>query len=129
MKRLLTRKGVLSQRGFTLVMIVVALGVMSTTATALVGAMSTGNLGLRVVSNDATAARLAVSQMENTKSYTPYQAAPATYPSIAAPAGYTLTASASEITGYAVSSIEKITVTVQRGNVTVRTLEDYKGNR
>jgi len=122
------RKAKRRERGFTLIAIILAIGVLSATAPALLGAMSTGSLGVRIVNNDAQAGQLAISEMEYVKNYTPYLVPSATYPSISAPTGFTITATASAITGRDSAQIEKITVTVVRNGATLRTLVDYKGN-
>ena len=122
------------QRGFGLVETVVSIAVLSMTSVALVGAMSTGFLGFRVVEKDVTAGRLATSQMEYTKAYKPYRAAPCPAPCLdypldptifPIPAGYTVTVAAYDTVPYRGPDIEKIVVTVTRGPFS-RTLEDFK---
>lgn len=115
-----------NQQGFTMVETVVSIAVLSTTAVALMGAISTGSLGYRVVGRQVTAVRLAVTQMENTKSYAPYLVPPASYPTVALPAGYGLTALATSITGRDANTLEKITITVTHNGSTLKVLEGYK---
>ena len=124
------------QRGFGLVETVVSIAVLSLTSVALVGAMSTGYLGFRVVEKDVTAGRLAIHQMEYTKAYTPYRTAPCPAPCLdypidptisPIPAGYTVTVAAYDTVPYRGPDIEKIIVTVTRGTFSKK-LEDYKRN-
>ena len=133
----LPKSGLLrDQRGFGLVETVVSIAVLSLTSVALVGAMSTGYLGFRVVEKDVTAGRLATSQMEYTKAYQPYRAAPCPAPCLGypidptispIPAGYTVTVAAYDTVPYRGPDIEKIIVTVTRGTFSKK-LEDYKRN-
>ena len=128
-----------NQHGFSMVEIVVSIAVLSTTYVALVSAMATGYLGYRVVERDVTAGRLAVHQMENTKSYTPYLPPGGSYPTITPPAGYVLTVVASEVVDDLAtvsmdeardpSALERITVTVTYDGSPVKVLEDFKANR
>lgn len=115
-----------NQQGFTMVETVVSIAVLSTAAVALMAAISTGSLGYRVVDRQVTAARLALTQMENTKSYTPYLAPPASYPTVTPPAGYGLTALATSVSGRDPNTLEKITVTVTHNGSTLKVLEGYK---
>ena len=117
------------QRGFSLIETVMSISVLGTAAIALVSAMATGALGYRVVGNDMTAARLAVTQMDNTRAYTPYLDPPASYPIITPPEHYSLTSEATAVPGRNPSTLEKITVTVIRDGLVVKVLEDYKANR
>jgi len=126
------------QRGFTLVEVVVSIAVLGMTSAALMSAMSTGFLGYRVVERDATAGRLAIDQMENTKAFSPYRVPVAqascptvpvsSYPAITPPSGYVVTVAASTA-GRDLCTLEKITVTVTHIGRVIKTLEDYKGNR
>lgn len=128
-KALDTRFALRNQQGFTMVETVVSIAVLSTIAVALMAALSTGSLGYRVVASRATAVRLAVTQMENTLSYTPYLAPPASYPTVAPPAGYGLTALATSVSGRDPNNLEKITVTITHKGATIKVVEGYKANR
>ena len=122
------------QRGFGLVETVVSIAVLSLTFVALVGAMATGFLGFRVVEEDVTAGRLATGQMEYTKAYKLYRAAPCPAPCpdypidptiTPIPAGYTVTVAVDDTVPYRGPDIEKIIITVTHG-VFSKKLEDYK---
>ena len=111
-------------------MLVEALVAVAITASALVvfmGGLSTGSLVTTQADNLSTAHELARSQLEATKAAA-YNPAPYTYPSVAAPATYGVSAVASSIPG-ADADIELITVEVTRDGATVFTLEGYKVNR
>ena len=128
-KALQTGLALRNQQGFTMVETVVSIAVLSITAVALMGAISTGSLGYRVVDRQVTAVRLAVTQMENTKAYTPYLVPPASYPTVTLPTGYGLAVLATLVSGRDPNTLEKITVTVTHNGSTLKVLEGYKACR
>lgn len=128
-KALQTRVALRNQQGFTMVETVASIAVLSITTVALMGAISTGSLGYRVVDRQVTAVRLAVTQMENTKSYTPYLAPPASYPTVTPPTGFGLAVLATSVSGRDPNTLEKITVTVTHNGSTLKVLEGYKAIR
>lgn len=104
-------------------------------ATALVGlalvfALSALSVGARTVARveeRTTAEALARSQMEYAQAQT-YLTAPASYPTLTAPQGYSVSAEAAVVAG-ADANIQKLTVVVRHGSNEVARLEGYKVNR
>lgn len=91
---------------------------------AVLTGLSTSHTASAVTKEQSLAENIARNQMEYVFSL-PYSAPTSTYPSVAAPAGYTVTALAGE---YIVGdpNIEKVMVTVQHSGVTVLTLESLR---
>ena len=117
------------QVGVGLVETLIAVAILSVTLVTLLAAISTGSKGVAITEERITAENLARSELEYVKSE-PYRAAPTPYPTVTPPAGYTVSAEATSISEAGLdSSIQKITVTVTRGGVTLLTVEDYKVNR
>jgi type II secretory pathway pseudopilin PulG len=116
-----------SERGVALVEALVAVAIAGTALVMFLSGMSSGLLATSQSDRLSTAHELARSQIETTKAAA-YQAPPATYPSIPAPSGYAVTATASAIAG-AGPGIELIQVDVSRDGVVVFTLQDYKVDR
>jgi type II secretory pathway pseudopilin PulG len=116
-----------SECGVSLVESLVAVTILASALAVFLGGLSTGSIATAQADRLSTAHELARSQMESTKAAV-YAAAPCTYPSIAAPATYGVSAVASSISG-ADANIEQITVTVTKDSVTVYTLQGYKVNR
>ncbi|TAK62063.1 MAG: hypothetical protein EPO22_07800 [Dehalococcoidia bacterium] len=116
-----------SERGVTLVEALVAVAILASALVVFLGGLSTGSLATAQSDRLSTAHELARSQLEATKAAA-YNPPPYTYPSVAAPATYGVSAAASSISG-ADANIELITVQVTKGGATVFTLEGYKVNR
>lgn len=123
----LTRAAVGSERGAGLVEVLVAVAIVGVTLVVFLAAVSTGSIGVATTEERVTAENLARSQLEYTKSET-YLAAPASYPTVTPPAGYTVSADASSIPE-GDGSVQKITVTVARDGETLLTVEDFKVDR
>jgi len=104
-------------------------------ATALVGlalvfalsALSVAARAVARVSERTAAEALARSQMEYAQAQT-YLPAPASYPTLAPPQGYSVSAEASSVPG-GDASIQRLSVTVRHGGNEVVRLERYKVNR
>jgi len=135
-----------SEKGFTLIMVLVAIAILGLIAVIFAGGISTGAKGVFISDERATAESLARSQMESIKnqSYIYYSDDPHdTYDIISTPDGYSIdldvvpfdpdTATPySENGGVfdADDGIQKITVTVDHNDKeAVFTLEDYKVDR
>jgi prepilin-type N-terminal cleavage/methylation domain-containing protein len=116
-----------AEDGFTLVEALVSVAILAIALVVFLGGMSTGVLSSNQSDRLSTAHELARSQMEYTKE-SAYQAAPATYPAVPAPAGYTVSATASDIPD-GDADIQLITVQVTKDGAVVYTLEGFKVNR
>ncbi len=116
-----------SEAGFSLVESLVAVAILASALVVFLGGLSTGALATSSADRLSTAHQLARSQMEATKGE-PYAAAPHTYPSVAAPATYAVSAVASALPG-GDASIQLITVTVTKEGAPAFTLEGYKVDR
>jgi Tfp pilus assembly protein PilV len=115
------------ERGVTLVETVVATGIAGIAVVVFLAGMSTGLLASNNAERLSAAQELARSQMEHTKSE-PYAAAPHAYAAIAAPAGYAVTSTASDVAG-GDASVQLITVVVSKDGVPAATLEGLKVDR
>ena len=114
-----------------MVEIVVSILVLSVASVALAGAMATGYLGYRTLEKDMTALSLATAQMEFTKAKQ-FRDSGIYDKIILAPRykEYDLNVEAELVTDRpGNTTLQKITVTVSRNEVEIRTLEDYKANR
>ena len=117
------------EEGLGLVEVLVAVAILGMTVVALLAAISTGSIGVSTTEESVTAANLARSQLEYTRSQ-PYDDVPAAYATVTPPAGYTVSADASAIPEAGPDpSIQKITVTVARNGETLLTVEDFKVDR
>ena len=120
-----------SQEGFGLVEVLVAVAILGMTLVALLAALSTGSIGVATKDEQVTAANLARSQLEYTRSQ-PYREL---YETMTPPAGYTVSVQAdsvpeaTSVPGADPSTIQKITVTVTRNGETLLTVEDFKVDR
>jgi Tfp pilus assembly protein PilV len=123
-----------SQEGLALVEVLVAVAILGMTLVALLAALSTGSIGVATTDEQVTAANLARSQLEYTRSQ-PYAEAPTAYGTVTPPAGYTVSVQAdsvpeaTSVPGADPSAIQKITVTVTRNGETLLTVEDFKVDR
>ena len=120
------------EEGLGLVEVLVAVAILGMTVVALLAALSTGSIGVTTTNKEVTAANLARSQLEYTRSR-PYGEDPMA--TVTPPAGYTISVEAASIPeatsvpGADPATIQKITVTVARDGETLATVEDYKVNR
>jgi len=120
-----------SQEGFGLVEVLVAVAILGMTLVALLAALSTGSIGVASKDEQVTAANLARSQLEYTRSQ-PYAEL---YETVTPLAGYTVSVQAdsvpeaTSVPGADPSTIQKITVTVTRDGETLLTVEDFKVDR
>ena len=128
-QRVWTRKAAFAdQRGIGLVESLIAVAIVGIALTALVATLSTGSIAGQRTDRRVTAENLARAQLEYTKGQS-YRVAPAVYDSITPlPAGYSITAEASSISGRD-ADIQEITVTVSYDGDTVLLMEDFKMDR
>jgi hypothetical protein len=75
----------------------------------------------------AVAQSLAQTQLEYVKNY-PYDSEATTYPTVDTPQGYSISVGVGSIPSTD-ADIQKITVTISRGEEDILTVEDYKVNR
>jgi len=116
-----------NQQGLGLVETLVAVAILGTSVVAFVVSLSAGSLAVAEQDTETVAQSLAQSQMEYTKNYA-FNPAAATYPTVAAPAGYSITVGVSPVPGTD-SNMQKITVTVLRDGSSAFLVSDYKVNR
>jgi Tfp pilus assembly protein PilV len=116
-----------TERGATLAETLIALAVLAIALTAFLAGLSTGSLATGRADRLSTAHELARSQMEDTKAR-PFQAPPAVYPSVPAPAGYAVTSTAAAVPG-GDASIELVSVAVSKDGAPLFTLEGFKVDR
>jgi type II secretory pathway pseudopilin PulG len=114
-----------------LVEVLVAVAILGMTVVALLAALSTGSIGVATKDEQVTAANLARSQLEYTRSQ-PYADL---YETVTPPAGYAVSVQAdsvpeaTSVPGADPSTIQKITVTVTRNDETLLTVDDFKVDR
>ena len=103
---------------------VLAVSVLAVAGTALMGGLSTTYLSFGQTEVQSVAENIGRNQMESVFS-SPYQQPPATYPPVAVPPAYSVTATAEE---YAAGDlrIEKVVVTVQHLGQLALTLETLR---
>ena len=118
--------GLSSDRGVGLVETLIAVAIVAIAITAFLAALSTGSMAVQRSDGRITAENLARAQMEYTKGLA-YLTAPASYATIAAPSGYSISANATSISGRD-TDIQKITVTVTYDGNTF-TMEGFKTDR
>jgi Tfp pilus assembly protein PilV len=117
------------EEGLGLVEVLVAVAIVGMTLVALLAAISTGSIGVTTTDSEVTAANLARSQLEYTRSQ-PYAEVPTEYATVTPPAGYTVSVQAASIPEPVTdANIQKITVIVARDGKTLATVEDYKVKR
>ena len=126
-----------NETGVTLLETLVALALLSIIAVVFLGGLTTVATATLIADEQATAESLARSQMEYVKRY-PYDSEATTYPyvytydetynpnPITLPESYTISVEVSPVPGTTDSDIQKITVTVNRNDNPVLTLEGYK---
>jgi len=120
-------KRVHNQRGIGLVETLVAVAILGTAVVAFIVSLSTGSLTVSEQDKETVAQSLAQTQVEYTKNYA-YNPAAATYPTVAAPAGYAITVGVGPVAGTD-SNMQKITVTILRDGSAIFLVSDYKVNR
>jgi prepilin-type N-terminal cleavage/methylation domain-containing protein len=116
-----------SERGVSLVETLVAVAILGTALTVFMTGLSTGLLATARADRLSTAHELARSQMERTKAE-PFVAAPHTYPSEPAPAGYAVTSAATDADN-GDPAVQLITVEVSKDGALLFTLEGLKVDR
>ena len=115
------------QGGFGLVETMAAVAILGIAGVSMVTALSSGTIAVDKGVREATAQSLVQSQLEYIKSYT-YDSEATTYPLVFAPEGYALSVEVSSIPDTN-TDIQKIMVTVLRGEEEVLQVENYKVNR
>ena len=115
------------QRGLGLVETLVAVALLGTSVVAFAAGLSAGSIAVGEQDNAGVAQGLAQSQMEDTKSAA-FSPGAGSYPTLAAPAGYSVSVGGSEGPGTD-ADLQKITVTVFRDGQSVLAVTGYKGNR
>ena len=116
------------EEGAGLIEVLVASAIVGMAFVALLGAVSTGARAVNRADRRFTTESLARSQMEYTKAQE-YRLAPDTYDTFSPlPAGYSVVAEASAISGRD-ADVQMITVTVSHKGEAVYVLEDFKANR
>jgi len=115
------------QKGLGLVETLVAVALLGTSVVAFTVALSAGSIAAGEQEKETIAQSLAQTQVEYIKNY-PYNPGASTYPTIAMPAGYTISVAVSSVPGTDVN-IQKITVTILRDSVNLLMVSDYKVNR
>lgn len=121
------RKVTSSQRGASLVEVLVSVAIAGVVIVVFLSALSTSSGAVRTSGEKVTAVGLARSQLEHTKSSF-YRYLPASYDAITAPAGYSISVAASAVPG-AGEDIQTITVTVYHHGRDLLSVEDFKVNR
>jgi type II secretory pathway pseudopilin PulG len=128
---MLTRKQIFtrikSQRGLGLVETLVAVAILGTAVVAFVVSLSAGSLAVSEQDTETVAQTLAQTQMEYIKNY-PFNPAAITYPTVAAPGGYTINVGVS-LVGGTDANIQKITVDILQSGASVFLVSGYKVNR
>ena len=118
-----------SEKGFTLIEILVSLVLLSMIAVAFLSALATSSKAILIVDERSTAINLACRQMEYVKSEN-YAASytPAPIPNGKDYVGYSANITAEPLHDPD-DGIQKITVKIEHNNKVVTTLEAYKVNR
>jgi type II secretory pathway pseudopilin PulG len=113
--------------GFTLVEALVSVAILTLALVTFLTGLSTGVLSTNHTDRLSTAQELARSQIEDTKEQ-PFQALPASYPTVTPPGGYAVTVSAASLPD-GDAAIQLLTVQVSKDGAVVFTLEGYKVDR
>ena len=116
-----------SQRGFVMIEMLLAIGIVGTAMLATVAAFSTASRTAAFVDDTTTGEWVATSQIELIKT-APYLLTPGTYASIPVPSGFSISNTTSSVTG-GDSNIQIVTVIVYRGGKTVYETSALKVNR
>jgi hypothetical protein len=121
-------KKIRGQRGIGLVETLMAVAILGTAVVTFVAGLATGAVSVRLNDQDATAQRLAQSEMEYIKN-SAFSAA-GSYGLITVPANYTVQVTAAAAAGTDSGlNIQKITINVLAGGSSIYTLTGYKTNR
>ena len=113
------------QKGLSLVETLVATAILAVAVVMLASAFSTGTISMRKADTRATAANLARSQLEFTKSLQ-YLPSPASYATISTlPQGYSVSSEATAVSGRD-SNTQKVLVTIYLDGDPILTMEDFK---
>lgn len=121
------RTWIRDERGIGLAETLVAITIIGITAVAFITALSTGALAVRESDQEAVAQQLVRTQLEYLKSL-PYDATGATYPTVDAPSGYTISLE-TDASVYADTDIQKLTVGIYRDGESIFTVAAYKVKR
>lgn len=114
-----------SEKGFSLIEVMIAIGLLGIIGAGLIGALGTASKALFIADSRETAKNLAESQMESVKSQ-PYDTSEYAAAPIPAECGnYTADISVESLSSQA-SNVQKITVTISHQGEVVTELEDYK---
>lgn len=124
MSALPLRACAVGSRGFLLPDVLIALMLLTLVGAATLGGLSVASRGGGLAEGQSVAENIARNQMEQLFTL-PYQAPPSTYPAIATPAGYSVTAQAVELLP-GVQDIAKLVVTVDRDGAQVLVLETLR---
>jgi len=116
-----------SERGFGLVESLAAVAILGVAVVALVIGLSTGSVTVREGNQETVVQSLVQTQLEYIKNY-PYEPGATTYPTVDTPEGYSISVGVGSIS-HTDTDIQKITVTISRGEEGILTVEDYKVNR
>ena len=116
------------QAGFGLVESLLAVAILGSTVFMLLGGLSTGAISVGILQEDIVAENLGRTQLEYTKSL-PFYDAPFSYQSVeSVPEGYSVTTEATPISSRD-ANIQRLIITVYRGDKSVYILEGFKVNR
>ncbi len=107
------RRNARGQLGILLLEVVLALAITATVGTATLGMISVSSIGARSAVDRTFASSLATSQAEEIGA-APFVATPGTYPSIPAPAGWSVTNATTAFTG-GDAAIQEVLITVMNG--------------
>ena len=116
------------QAGFGLVESLLAVAIMGSTVFMLLGGLSTGAISVGILQEDIVAENLGRTQFEYSKGL-PFNAAPSSYESVeVVPEGYSVTVEAIPVSSRN-NYIQRLIITVYRGDKLVYILEGFKVNR
>lgn len=113
------------EAGDSLVEILVAVGIISTSLVILAAALSTGVLGVRTSNRLTTATNLAASQLESIKADDYADVVAGSYSTVSAPPGYAVGVNRSEI----LTGMLQVTVTVSFQGEILLVVSNYKVDR
>ena len=118
----MSQRGSIRQRGFILVETVFAIAIVATAVATAAGAMSVSARVMDKASSRTTASWITVSQAETIRNATFVATqGQGMYTSVPTPAGYTVTNETTAFEAEDPSSIQNVTITVQRNGTTVLT--------
>ncbi|OGN86831.1 MAG: hypothetical protein A2158_08020 [Chloroflexi bacterium RBG_13_46_14] len=118
----------IKQAGFGLVESLLAVAILGSTVFMLLGGLSTGAISVGILQEDIVAENLGRTQLEYTKCL-PFHTAPYSYDSVEiVPEGYSVTANAVPVSARD-DNIQRVIITVYRGDKSVYILEGFKVKR